>query len=100
VPGGDRTGPLGRGPRTGRGIRYGSGCDWPGHENSVPRFHFGYGSGLWGTGRGWRHRYYATGIPGWVPPTQEQEIANLKAQAEWLKNQLDAIQKRIDEISD
>ncbi|MDP2990905.1 MAG: DUF5320 domain-containing protein [Kiritimatiellota bacterium] len=49
-------------------------------------------------GRGWRHRFYATGIPGWVPPTPEQETADLNAQANWLKGQLDAIQKRIEEI--
>jgi hypothetical protein len=53
----------------------------------------------WGGGFGWRHRYYATGVPGWVMPTLEQETADLKAQADWLKGQLDAIQKRIEEIT-
>jgi hypothetical protein len=49
-------------------------------------------------GRGWRHCYYATGVPGWVAPTPEQETADLKTQADWLKEQLDAIQKRIEEL--
>jgi ubiquinone biosynthesis protein UbiJ len=49
-------------------------------------------------GRGWRHRFYATGIPGRMTLTPEQEVADLKAQAEWLKGQLDAIQKRIEEL--
>jgi hypothetical protein len=52
-----------------------------------------------GAGRGWRHRFYATGIPGWAAPTLEQETADLQAQANLLKTQLDAIQKRIEELT-
>jgi hypothetical protein len=52
-----------------------------------------------GAGRGWRHRFYATGIPGWAAPTPEQETADLQAQANLLKTQLDAIQKRIEELT-
>jgi hypothetical protein len=94
MPGGDRTGPMGAGPRTGRGMGYCSGYEWPGYTNTGPGFRSGFGFG----GRGWRKRFYATGVPGWVTPTLEQETANLKAQADWLKAQLDAIQKRIEEI--
>jgi hypothetical protein len=99
MPGGDRTGPMGAGPRTGRGMGYCSGNSMPGYANQMPIFRSWYGFGGRGGGRGWRNRFYATGIPGWVPPTPEQEVADLKAQADWLKGQLDAIQKRIDEIS-
>jgi hypothetical protein len=79
-------------------------------------------------GRGWRWRnwYYATGLPGWArfgyapawgappaweaplaaaygpyaaPPwTREQELEFLRTQAEWLKEQLDAISQRIAEL--
>jgi len=47
--------------------------------------------------------FYATGLPGWMragfaPPTREQEAAALKAQANWLKEQLDAITRRIEEL--
>ena len=49
-------------------------------------------------GRGWRHRFYATGVPGWVSPTPEQEIADLNTWADQLKTQLDAILKRIEEL--
>jgi len=84
MPGRDRTGPQGAGSRTGRGMGYCAGYDRPG---------FGFRRG--GTGRGWRHRFFATGVPGWATPTPEQETADLNAQAEWLKGQLDAIQKRI-----
>lgn len=95
MPGGDRTGPLGAGPRTGRGLGY---CGWynrPGFEPPAFGFRGGFGFG----GRGWRNRYFATGVPGWAPATVEQETADLKTQAEWLKEQLAAIEKRIQELS-
>lgn len=89
MPGRDRSGPLGADPGTGRGIGYCIGLANPG-----PGFQSEFGFG----GRGWRHRFYATGVPGWIAPTPEQETADLRAQAEWLKAKLDAIQKRIEEI--
>lgn len=98
MPGGDRTGPQGAGPRSGRGMGYCSGNNQPGFANLPGAFQGGFGFGRWGAGRGWRHRFFSTGIPGWVPPTPEQETADLNAQADLLKTQLDAIQKRIEEI--
>jgi hypothetical protein len=50
-------------------------------------------------GRGWRHRFFATGVPGWAAINPEQETADLNAQANWLKARLDAVLKRIDEIT-
>ncbi len=88
MPGGDHTGPRGTGPRSGRGMGYCSG-----YNQGV------FGLGNRGAGRGWRHRFYATGIPGWAQPTPEQEAAELKAQADLLKIQLDATQKRIEELT-
>jgi len=85
---------MGTGPRTGRGLGY---CGSAAAGPSVG-FGGGFGPGRGGMGRGWRNRFFATGVPGWVAPTPEQEVADLKAQAELLKGQLDAIQKRIDEI--
>jgi hypothetical protein len=64
MPGRDRTGPLGAGPRTGRGLGYCSGYNRPGFTNPNPVFRGGLGFGRRGMGRGWRHRFYATGIPG------------------------------------
>ncbi|MGB9797357.1 MAG: DUF5320 domain-containing protein, partial [bacterium] len=49
MPFGDRTGPLGRGPRTGRGAGFCSGFPVPGYLNPIP------GRGFWGRGRGFRH---------------------------------------------
>jgi hypothetical protein len=75
--------------------------------------------GGWGRGRGWRYGYYATGLPGWArfgyapawgeppagpygayaaPPTAGQEAEYLKAQAEMIKEELDAINQRIAEL--
>ncbi len=103
MPRGDRTGPLGAGPRTGHGAGWCAGNDAPGYANARPRL--GLGRGYRGGGRGWRNMYYATGLPGWaragaVPPVPaaEQELADLKAQAGWLAGQLDVIQKRIEDF--
>jgi hypothetical protein len=125
MPAGDGTGPVGMGPRTGRGAGYCSGYEMPGYANPMPGWGFGMGWGG-GRGRGWRRRnwYRATGIPGWArfgyapawgappaaygpsdwnspyaaPPTREQEAEVLKQQAEWLKGQLDAISQRIEAL--
>jgi hypothetical protein len=99
MPGRDRTGPMGAGPRTGRGMGYCSGYEQPVFVNQATGFRGGFGFGCGGAGRGWRHRFFATGIPGWVKPTPEQETADLKAQASLLKTQLDVIQKRIEELA-
>ena len=114
MPAGDGTGPRGMGPMTGRGAGYCAGYGAPGYVNAVS----GRGFGM-GRGRGWRHQYYATGMPGWArygyapawgappvaaygpyaaSPTPEQEAEFLKAQAEGLKEQLDAISQRIAEL--
>ena len=101
---------------------YCSGYDAPGYTNPGPGFGrgMGWGRGAWGAGRGWggggrgwRHRYYATGVPGWAwpgfapareygpywdPMTREQETDLLKNQAQALKQELDAITKRLDEL--
>jgi hypothetical protein len=104
MPRGDRTGPWGAGPMTGRGAGWCAGYDRPGFANPAPRL--GLGWGCRGGGRGWRNMYYATGLPGWAragygawpAPTADQELTSLKAQAGWLAGQLDAINKRIEEL--
>ena len=112
---------------TGRGAGYCAGHGAPGYANPMPGRGFGMGWGrgrAWGGGgRGggwrWRNQYYATGLPGWArfgyapawgappapaygpyaaPPAPEQETEFLKTQAEWLKEQLDAISQRITEL--
>ena len=124
MPGGDGTGPGGMGPMTGRGAGYCAGYSVPGYMNPIPGrgFGFGMGRGWGGGGRGWRHQYYATGLPGWMRagygpawgapaygapaygapyapgPTKEQEIEMLKDQADYFKQALDSISERLEEL--
>ncbi len=72
MPGGDGTGPAGMGPMTGRAAGYCAGYPVPGYMNPIPGRGWGFGRGWsrgrgwFGGGRGWRHWYFATGLPGWV----------------------------------
>jgi len=67
MPGGDRTGPEGRGPKTGRGAGYCAGNDQPGFTEPGPRggggFGFGFGRGR-GAGWGWRRGGRVRGFGG------------------------------------
>ncbi len=98
MPARDGSGPLGRGPGTGRGM---GGCV-PDQSNWGPGRGF-FRRGGFGGGRGWRHWFNATGLPRWArwgtAPSREQEVDMLKNEAEMLKEQLDAINKRVDELS-
>jgi len=108
MPGGDRTGPMGMGPMTGRGAGFCAG---------LPAFGFGNrGVGVGrGRGRGRRNMFYATGLPGWAragmskggeatPPaasgdaTREQELDVLKQQADQAAAMLKGIRQRISEL--
>jgi len=114
MPRGDRTGPMGWGPMTGRAAGYCAGYDAPGFANDVPGRGFGLGRGG-GRGHGWRWRHwaYATGLPDWTrvgrpfpwgygpypgPITQQEEVESLKAQAGWLEEQLDAVNRCLAEL--
>ena len=111
MPLGDRTGPLGQGPRTGRGAGLCSGFAVPGSMNQGGGFgSFGRGCG----GRGRRNRFQATGLiglqraPGASAPApteaaglagagQAQELAGLlKSLAERFERALESIDKRIE----
>lgn len=119
MPGGDKTGPLGTGAMTGRGLGYCSGNDRPGFAN----IGFGRGRGVgrgfgMGAGHGRRNRFYATGIPGRasagrypdaynyevVPePIQsrrraDDELSYLKEESRNLHNALDEISRRIEKL--
>ena len=124
MPGGDRTGPMGMGPMTGRAAGYCAGYPVPGFANPFPGrgFGVGFGRGMgwgwWGRGRGfgrgWAHPYASAylGIPYAYPytggvsyaypyapgMTSEQEVDMLKTQAENLKSSLEDINKRIGEL--
>jgi hypothetical protein len=116
MPLGDRTGPLGMGPMTGRAAGYCAGYSVPGYMNPIPRRGFfgrGRGRGWFGRGRGWGRGwgagYFAGGFPGWgyygapaYPNIQElnpeEEVALLKEDAKVLKQQLKELQGYIDTL--
>jgi len=120
MPGGDRTGPAGMGPMTGRAAGYCAGYDRPGYANSVPGYGYGrgygrgwgrgYGRGMgWGRGYGrgygrWAAGYGYPAYPGTAYPapqsiTKDQEAQYLKQEAEQMKAAMEEIQRRLDELS-
>jgi len=114
MPGGDRTGPNGLGPMTGRGAGYCAGYPVPGYMNPVPgRGGFGYGRGFgrgrgrgrgFGRGFGWRWAApyaYGAGYPdaGYGPGiTPKAEAEALKEQARLMQEEISAVNQRIKEL--
>lgn len=128
MPGGDRTGPQGMGPMTGRAAGLCTGNPVPGYMN--PGFGGGFGGGFGrgrggrggGGGRGWRNWFYATGLTGWqrtaqatppqqppvavatpvqadaTPQQQEVEIEMLRSQVEQLEATLGGLKSRLSEL--
>ena len=121
MPGLDGTGPWGEGPMTGGARGY---CNpgWTGYGSAFGRgyglgrgrgFRRGFGPGYgwgrgYGRGSGWRGTYPAQG--GWYGPaydpyygrpyatSREDEISLLKDQADMVKEELNAINKRMEEL--
>ena len=111
------------GPMTGRAAGYCAGYPVPGAANPMGGrgLGFGFGRGR-GGGRGRRNWFYATGLTGWqraaqgwsayggpaaypVPAapfgaaaTQEQELAALRGQAEYLEDALKGIRERMEAL--
>lgn len=112
MPGGDRTGPLGQGPGSGRAFGYCYGYDspgftkWPG-AGMGRGFGFGRGS-VRGMGRGrWFGRvpfmtsYSPAYFGGYAWPrslSREDEMKMLREQAEELKRSQKEIEKRLSEL--
>jgi len=117
MPFGDRTGPWGLGPMTGRGAGYCGGNPGPGYANPGPGRGLGrggrgrgWGRGFgWGRGRGFGWGPYPSGAPygpyapAYVPAYAtsygpEDEVTALKDQARYFEEALQDIKKRIGEI--
>ena len=109
MPGGDRTGPAGMGPMTGRAAGFCAGFNAPGYANQGGGRGFGggFGCGRGGGGRGFRNRFYATGLPGWqragaapapAPFSGEQQIGALKEQADYFEGALNELRAKIAEL--
>ncbi len=89
MPRGDRTGPTGQGPRTGRAAGFCAGYDVAGCDNPEPR----RGAGM-GRGRGWgRGRGMGRGYGGLAP-----QEANASAELQVLRDQMAGMQARLDAV--
>ena len=127
MPGGNRTGPAGMGPRTGRGLGYCNGYDTPGFINAPGMGlgrgwggGMGYGRGLaWRRGRGggggWgrggglyapQYAPYAGNAPIYNPlapgipnMSPENQLNMLKQDKEYLEAEVKGISNTLDEIS-
>ena len=110
MPRGDKTGPRGQGPTTGRALGFCAGYDSPG-------FTKGFGGGMgrgrgrgFGGGMGRRNRFGYGGGYGWDRgawyeyaenrpyTTQKQELTDLKSEAEYLRNRQEQIEQRIKDL--
>ncbi|MBN2699351.1 MAG: DUF5320 domain-containing protein [Bacteroidales bacterium] len=114
MPTGDRTGPTGLGPMTGRALGFCAGYDSPGYTREFVGgmgrgygFRGGRGNGFGrgrGMGYGWG-RYPDRPYPGalygfpYSPfASKEDEIKMLRAEAEYLKRSQKDIEKRLSEL--
>jgi hypothetical protein len=115
MPGGDRSGPRGLGPMTGRGLGYCAGYPTPGYSRGP-----GWGHGMYsGWGRGWhrgRGRGYGRGswyadpvyysslqavpqYPLYNPPTKTDQLTMLKQEKEYLESEIEEINNAIVDIA-
>ena len=95
MPRGDRTGPDGLGPMTGRRAGYCAGYSVPGYMNDVPGWGRGYGYGRgyrWGAGYG--RVYY----PADVPPAVDEKTF-LENQLKYLEQQQENLRKRLNDLT-
>ena len=96
MPGFDRTGPRGLGPMSGRGM-------------GLCREYGQYAGGRFGGfGRGWRHRFFNTALPGrfygmgfdrYEPDLSSNEkMEMLQSEADYFERELKSIRKEIDKL--
>jgi len=119
MPWGDRTGPRGQGPMTGRGAGYCGGYNMPGYTNPAGGRGFGrgfgqgYGRGYgrggfgggYGRGRGYGRGYdypepaYYPSVPVQRPPSSEEEKDYLTRMVQDLESELKSVKNRIKELA-
>lgn len=115
MPGGDRTGPRGEGPRAGRGLGFCSGYRTPGYTKGIPRGGGGFGRGRgFGFGRGFGRGFGYS--KGYVPPASapsdyagasvnanqepQSEKEYLEREVEVLQNELEAMRQKMKELDE
>lgn len=107
MPRGDSTGPMGMGAMTGRGAGFCTGYNMPGYLNNAggrnPGRGFGRGFGFGGRGGrggsfGFRNRFFSASVP-LTNMDPEVEKQSLKSKADYLQSEMEAIKKRLDELT-
>jgi hypothetical protein len=117
MPRGDRTGPLGQGPATGRATGYCAEYATPGFTNRPGSGRDAFNPGMSGSsgggrghgaggGFGYRNRFCATGAPFSVYPAPEpgsgldrnDEMALLKSESQRLRSVLETIAQRLGQL--
>jgi len=111
MPGGDRTGPAGYGPRTGRGLGDCSGNNNSGFAKATSSFRGwgrGFGRGFWGRGRGFQRRDYYSDLHYGLAPyyrdtypetNKDEEKSYLENMVKNIEVELKAIKERLQELS-
>jgi len=94
MPGGNGTGPVGRGPMTGRGLGF---C--AGSTADYANFVVGRGCGR-GLGRGLGRARGGYGFRAFNQVSPQQDLDSLKNQAQNLEDALNGIKNRIAELTD
>ncbi|MCD6177011.1 MAG: DUF5320 domain-containing protein [Candidatus Cloacimonetes bacterium] len=101
MPRGDRTGPNGNGPMTGRGMGYCAGNDRPGYYENDQNYGRGFGGGFrrgggrgfgGGGGFGFRGGNYNSNF---IPNVSEKTL--VENEIKILKDQLSALEKQLSE---
>jgi len=98
MPGGNKTGPRGEGPMTGRRLGFCAGNDRPGFDTTPGNFGYGYGRGFGrggGMGYGFRHGY------GRFMDEPVQNVSKetlLENETRILKEQLASVEKQLSEL--
>lgn len=102
MPRGDRTGPMGAGPMTGRAAGYCAGYSAPGFMSPGAGQGWGRGRGRgfgmgmgWGRGSGYPFAAYSFPAPYGAPAAPQNEVDLLKSQAKYLQESLESINERI-----
>ncbi|MGE4587607.1 MAG: DUF5320 domain-containing protein [Mangrovibacterium sp.] len=104
MPSGNRTGPTGQGPGTGRALGFCSGYDTPGYTKGFGMAMgkgFGFGRSC-GSGRGRNFGWFFSGPGRFVPwqhsVSKDDEIRMLKSQSEALSRTQADLEKRLREL--
>lgn len=105
MPRGNRRGPAGAGPMTGRGMGYCAGYDVPGYANATgPGMGYGRGpgrgrmGGYWRPGRGMAWGRPAGYGPEWDPRYDAPPVMDRESRASYLREEIDMLSSHLEQL--